>query len=95
MFIEAGKLEGWNDSWDDYPESVHLMWAESAVTHLKTAFPCLTEATEENIALMRDTPIGRALMAEGWRRGWNDSEQYELDVQSREVPETGRNPYEG
>lgn len=34
---------------------------------LSAAFPYLTSATEDNLTRLRDTPAGRALMAEAWQ----------------------------
>lgn len=36
---------------------------------LTAALPHLESATEENLARLRGTPVGRALMAEGWYEG--------------------------
>ena len=38
-----------------------------ALKVLEAALPHLTSATPENLALLRDTPVGRAIKAEGWR----------------------------
>ena len=37
------------------------------VIALNAALPDLDAATPENLARLRNTPVGRALMAEGWR----------------------------
>lgn len=37
--------------------------------------PLLESATEDNLARLRDTPAGRALLAEGWDRGVADNER--------------------
>ena len=48
---------------DDDP--VRLAHDMTAVC-ITAALPHLESATEENLARLRDTPVGRALMAEGW-----------------------------
>ena len=55
--VEAG-AEGM-----EYP---HTPTAHDAIV---AALPHLTEATPENLALFRDTPLGRELKAEGWDEG--------------------------
>ena len=40
---------------------------ETAVEHIGVILPHLESATEENLARLRDTLAGRALMAEGWQ----------------------------
>ena len=40
-----------------------------AADALNAALPDLDAATPENLARLRDTPVGRALMAEGWDEG--------------------------
>ena len=55
--VEAG-AEGM-----EYP---HIPTAHDAIT---AALPHLESATPENIARLRDTPAGRALMAETWQEG--------------------------
>ena len=42
---------------------------------------------------LRDTPAGRALMAEAWERGWLDRKQYDQDIDWRTIPVTDTNPY--
>ena len=37
---------------------------------ITAALPHLESATEENLARLRNTPVGRALMAESWDMGW-------------------------
>ena len=39
---------------------------DGTVYMLTAALPHLESATEENLARLRGTPVGRALMAEGW-----------------------------
>ena len=39
---------------------------DGTVYMLTAAIPHLESATEENLARLRNTPVGRALMAEGW-----------------------------
>lgn len=51
---------------DDDP--VRLAHDMTAVC-ITAALPHLESATEENLARLRDTPVGRALMAEGWEEG--------------------------
>ena len=50
----------------------------------------LPHLTADNL---RDTPGGRALMAEGWDRGWRDRKQYDQDIDWRTIPVTDTNPY--
>lgn len=45
---------------------------EYHATALTAALTYLTTATPENLALIRDTPVGRALTAEGKSAGWDD-----------------------
>ena len=42
---------------------------------IAAALPHLESATEDNLARLRDTPAGRALLAEGWDRGVADNER--------------------
>ena len=42
---------------------------------------------------LRNTPGGRALMAEGWDQGWRDRRQYDQDIDWRTIPVTDTNPY--
>lgn len=48
---------------------------ETAVEHIGVVLPHLESATEDNLARLRNTPAGRALMAEGWDRGVADNER--------------------
>lgn len=43
---------------------------DEMVCVLTAALPHLESATEENLARLRNTPVGRALMAESWDMGW-------------------------
>lgn len=52
---------------DDDP--VRLAHDMTAVC-ITAALSHLDAATEENLARLRDTPVGRALMAESWDMGW-------------------------
>ena len=45
---------------------------EYHATALSAALTYLTTATPDNLALIRDTPVGRALTAEGKSAGWDD-----------------------
>lgn len=51
-------------------------YAEDHITEMRAALtaalPYLDAATEENLARLRGTPVGRALMAEGWVEGMLD-----------------------
>ena len=66
---------------------------------INAALPHLTSATPENLARLRDTPVGRALMAEGWEEGILDHMGQRLGTMSPEVISTIReriasdNPY--
>lgn len=46
---------------------------EYHATALSAALTYLTTATPDNLALIRDTPVGRALTAEGKSAGWDDA----------------------
>ena len=39
----------------------------AAADVLEAAYPDLTSVDEDNVERLRDTPVGRELMAEGWR----------------------------
>lgn len=52
---------------------------------LNAALPHLTSATPENLARLRDTSVGRALMAEGWEEGILDHMGQRLGTMSPEV----------
>lgn len=56
-----------------------------ALKVLEAALPHLTTATEENLARLRDTPVGRALMAEGWEEGMLDHIGQRRRIMSPEV----------
>lgn len=60
---------------------------------LNAALPDLTAATPENLARLRDTPVGRALMAESWQEGADAGEKDYADALTpgHECP---RNPYQ-
>ena len=58
------------------------------------AHAALTAALPHLIAEdLRNTPAGRALMAEGWDQGWRDLRQYDQDIDWRTIPVTDTNPY--
>lgn len=50
----------------------HADALEYHATALTAALTYLTTATPDNLALIRDTPVGRALTAEGKSAGWDD-----------------------
>ena len=52
---------------------------------LTAAIPHLDAATEENLARLRGTPVGRALMAEGWVEGVLDHMGRRRGIMSSEV----------
>ena len=58
-----------------------------AHTALTAALPHLTADD------LRNTPAGRALMAEAWDQGWRDRRQYDQDIDWRTIPVTDTNPY--
>ena len=58
-----------------------------AHTALTAALPHLTADD------LRNTPAGRALMAEAWDQGWRDRRQYDQDIDWRTIPVTDANPY--
>lgn len=82
--------------WMEGPKSESDL--DGTVYMLNAALPHLTTATEENLALLRDTPVGRALKAEGWREsldaGKNGSFSYQVGpippgtMTSRELADT-------
>lgn len=51
----------------------HADALEYHATALSAALTYLTTATPDNLALIRDTPVGRALTAEGKSAGWDDA----------------------
>ena len=51
------------DMHGDLPDDEMVCVLTAALSHLDTA-------TEENLARLRNTPVGRALMAESWDMGW-------------------------
>lgn len=51
----------------------HADAMEYHATALSAALTYLTTATPDNLALIRDTPVGRALTAEGRSAGWDDA----------------------
>lgn len=57
---------------DDDP--VRLAHDMTAVC-ITAALPHLESATEENLARLRNTPVGRALMAEAWDEGARDTDR--------------------
>ena len=78
--VEAG-AEGM-----EYP---HTPTAHDAIV---AALPHLESATPENLARLRDTPAGRALMAEAWEEGAEAGERdyvTALDPDHKCIP----NPY--
>ena len=64
--VEAG-AEGM-----EYP---HIPTAHDAIT---AALPHLESATEENLARLRNTPAGQALMAEGWETALTQLEMMKI-----------------
>ena len=48
---------------------------DEMVCVLTAALPHLESATEENLARLRNTPVGRALMAEAWAEGARDTDR--------------------
>lgn len=54
----------WSMSADGLPGRDLII--QDARAFLTAALPDLTAATPENLARLRDTPVGRALMAEAW-----------------------------
>ena len=58
------------DETDPTTPALHM-----TATCLSAALPHLESATKENLARLRGTPAGRALMAEGWDQGVADNER--------------------
>ena len=77
----------WGDSWASIGERAKRNWRIRAHGVLTAALPHLTADD------LRDTPVGRALMAEGWDQGWRDRKQYDQDIDWRTIPVTDTNPY--
>lgn len=57
---------------------------EYHATALSAALTYLTTSTPDNLALIRDTPVGRALTAEGWAEGILDHMGRRLGIMSPE-----------
>lgn len=73
---------------DRYPGYCNC--ATELSTHvLVSALPHLTSNTEDNLARLRDTPVGRELMAEGWDGGLHRG--YDDGIEQAET--TPPNPY--
>lgn len=53
-------------TWPPTPDALADDYRGAALAALSAALPDLTAATPENLAQLRDTPVGRALMAEAW-----------------------------
>ena len=77
----------WGDSWASIGERAKRNWRIRAHGVLTAALPHLTADD------LRNTPVGRALMAEGWDQGWRDRKQYDQDIDWRTIPVTDTNPY--
>ena len=58
---------------------------DGTVYMLTAALPHLESATEENLARLRGTPVGRALMAEGWVEGMLDHMGRRRGIMSSEM----------
>ena len=78
------KWLGGDGPFDDDP--VRLAHEMTAVC-ITAALPHLTADD------LRNTPAGRALMAEAWDQGWRDRRQYDQDIDWRTIPVTDTNPY--
>lgn len=58
--------------WDDLTNQDKPLYRRIALHSLTAALPLLESATEDNLARLRDTPAGKQLLAEGWKRGYQD-----------------------
>ena len=73
-------VEAASKAWGESAPTGAATWAEMSdrlqgitrarmAAALSAALPDLDAATPENLARLRDTPVGRALMAEAWDEG--------------------------
>ena len=72
-------------TWPPTPTALADDYRGAAFDALTTALPHLDAATEENLARLRGTPVGRALMAEGWVEGVLDHMGRRRGIMSSEV----------
>ena len=106
------RVDQWNaqEDWekeahpDEYPETDIEdceWWTSRILPALHAAIPHLTSDTEDSLARLRNTPVGRALMAEGWEEGMLDHMGRRRGTMSPEVVSITReriasaNPYRG
>ena len=54
------------EPWDEASDLERNVWRADETHALNAALPLLESATEDNLARLRNTPAGRALLAEGW-----------------------------
>lgn len=88
MYADQAELEGWSDIWESEDERVRSNWRAHALEVLTAALPHLTADD------LRNTPAGRALMAEGWEKGvLSDAEPILESDGSMVIGLTLPNPY--
>ena len=80
-------------TWPPTPDALADDYRGAALAAIEAALPHLTAATVENLDRLRNTPVGRALKAAAWERGWADRRQYDQDIDWRTIPTTDTNPY--
>ena len=78
---------GENEPWSEVDDLERDEWRADEAHSLTAALPHLIADD------LRDTPVVRMLMAEGWDQGWRDRRQYDQDVDWRTIPVTDTNPY--
>lgn len=83
--VEAAMMEMTKGSGPLVRTAFNSQALNEALKVLEAALPHLTTATEENLARLRDTPVGRALMAEGWEEGMLDHMGQRRGAMSPEV----------
>lgn len=65
---------------ENWPERLRNAEAADYADKIEHALPRLESSTPENITRLRNTPAGRALLAEGWDRGAADNERVWIHV---------------
>lgn len=81
----------WSMSEDGIPGRALIL--QDAHDFLHAAIPHLTTATEENLARLRDTEAGRALMAEAWAKCVDEARDLGWLHGLARDDVGGRNPY--
>lgn len=84
--VEAAMMEMTKGSGPLVRTAFNSQALNEALKVLEAALPHLTTATEENLALLRDTPVGRALKAEGWRESLDAGKNGSFSYQGGPIP---------